>query len=235
MADQNDAIRQAVEANHALGVAGHADLVWGHVSVRDPDGRGLWMKAAGWAFEEVTPERLVLVAPDGEVLAGDGPRHVEYPIHAQIMAARPEVDAVVHTHAPHAATFASLGVPLRAVSHDAVPFLDPDVPRFTRTGNLIITDQLGAALAETLGAGAGVLLASHGLVTAGETVAAAVMRAVLLERACASHLTALAAGGPTLWSDEEEIQAKRRTYLSPQFYQSGYNYLLRRAAAEGAR
>ncbi len=79
------------------------------------------------------------------------------------------------------------------------------------------------------------LLASHGLVTAGETVAAAVMRAVLLKRACASHLTALAAGGPVLWSDEEEIQAKRRTYLSPQFYQSGYDYLLRRAAAAGAR
>lgn len=226
-----DAIAQTVAASRVLGVAGHADFVWGHVSVRDPEGRGFWMKASGWAFDEVTPERVVLLSPSGDILVGEGPRHVEYPIHAQIMEARPDVMSVVHTHASSAVTFASLDEPLRAVSHDAVPFLDPDVPRFTQTGNLIVTDELGSRVARTMGAQPGVLLASHGLVTAGESVAAAVMCAILLDQACASQLEAMAAGGPKRFSDAAEIHAKRQTYLSPHFYQSSYDYLLRRVKA----
>jgi ribulose-5-phosphate 4-epimerase/fuculose-1-phosphate aldolase len=47
-------IAEAVQANRALGASGQSDMVWGHASVRDPDGRGVWMKAAGWSFEELT-------------------------------------------------------------------------------------------------------------------------------------------------------------------------------------
>ena len=70
-----------MRANRALGAAGQADLIWGHASVRDPSGRGAWMKAAGWGFEEITRERVVLVSDEGDVLAGEGRRHIEYPIH----------------------------------------------------------------------------------------------------------------------------------------------------------
>jgi L-ribulose-5-phosphate 4-epimerase len=231
MGQQESLALQAAQANRALGVAGHADMVWGHASVRDPEGRGVWMKAAGWAFEEITEERVVLVSPDGDVLAGEGKAHLEYPIHTQILAARPDVGAVVHSHAVGAVAFASLDVPLRAVSHDAVSFLDPDVPRFTKTGNLITTAELGDALAESLGDSAGLLIPGHGLVTVGETPAAAVMRAVLLNRACATQLVAMQAGGPARWSDDEEVRAKRNTVPVPALLQSGYNYLLRRADA----
>src|SRR5690606_5476265 len=41
------------DASLALAFGGLRDLVWGHASVRDPDGRGLWTKAAGWGFEEI--------------------------------------------------------------------------------------------------------------------------------------------------------------------------------------
>ena len=61
-----------------LGATGHDDFVWGHVSARDPDGQGVWMKASTFGFEEVTAERIILVGFDGEVLAGDCPHHVEW-------------------------------------------------------------------------------------------------------------------------------------------------------------
>jgi ribulose-5-phosphate 4-epimerase/fuculose-1-phosphate aldolase len=189
------------------------------------------MKAAGWAFEEITEERVLLVSPEGEVLAGKGNRHVEYPIHTQVMAARPDVVAVVHSHATSAVAFASLDIPLRAVSHDAVSFLDPDVPRFTETANLISDDELGKALADSLGHSSGVLIPGHGLVTVGETVAAAVMHAVLLNRACATQLKAIQAGGPARWTDEQEVRDKRDTVHNPALLQSGYNYLIRCADA----
>ena len=47
------------------------DFVWGHVSARDPDGRGVWMKASTLGFDEIGPEQVILVSWDGDVLEGD--------------------------------------------------------------------------------------------------------------------------------------------------------------------
>ncbi|MEV5842341.1 class II aldolase/adducin family protein [Streptomyces sp. NPDC051985] len=219
--------------NNALAAAGQSDLVWGHASLRDPAGRGAWMKASGWGFEEVTPERVVLVARDGGVVAGTGRRHIEFPIHLEVMAARPDVGSVVHTHGAAATAFASLAVPLRALSHDGVEFALPPVPRHTRTGSLIRTAELGRALADTVGDGPGCLIPQHGLVTVGPDLATAVMRAMLLDRACAQQLRAMAAGHPVLWSDDEELRLKQAEVWPPEQIRAGYRYLVRKAAASG--
>src|ERR1700744_1678883 len=116
-ADDGAAVALAVDGCRALAAAGQADMVWGHPSVRDPEGRGVWMKASGWGFEEVDASRVLLVSPAGEVLAGRGPRHIEYPVHPEIMAARPDVGAVVHTPPAAACQFAALDVPLRPLDH----------------------------------------------------------------------------------------------------------------------
>lgn len=226
-----EVIAEVARANRALGAAGQADLVLGHASVRDPDGRGVWMKAAGWGFEEITPERVVLVSDDGEVLAGDGGRHVEYPIHTEVVRRRADVGAVVHSHAASAVAFASLDVPVRAISHDGALFSEPDIPRFRETGSLIRDRDLGRALAEVIGDGPGCLIPHHGLVTVGADAAEAVMRAVTLERACAVQLAAMAAGGPATWSDAAEVALKREEIWNPAQLHAGYDYLCRRADA----
>ena len=84
--------------------------------------------------------------------------------------------------------------------------------------------------AETVGDAAGALMVAHGFVVVGENLAVAVMRAVLLERACRNHLSALAAGGPARWSDDTEIAEKRALVWSMSQYQAGYDYLVRRAS-----
>ena len=43
----------SVLASRALAAAGQGDMIWGHASVRDPQGRGVWMKSAGWGLEEI--------------------------------------------------------------------------------------------------------------------------------------------------------------------------------------
>jgi len=115
----SEAITLAAAGNRALAAAGQSDMVWGHASVRDPDGRGAWMKSAGWGFEEISEDRVVLVSPEGEVLHGTGRRHIEYPIHTQIMALRARVGAVVHTHSDAANAFAALDVPRSAARQPA--------------------------------------------------------------------------------------------------------------------
>jgi ribulose-5-phosphate 4-epimerase/fuculose-1-phosphate aldolase len=220
-------IAETARANRALGASGQSDMVWGHASVRDPQGRGVWMKASGWSFEEVTDARVALVSPHGEVLAGNGPRHLEYPIHTEVMNARPDVGSVVHTHAPPALSFAALDQPLLAISHDGVEFAEPQVPRFTLTGSLIISPELGRELAKTIGDGVGCLIPRHGLVTVGPDPATAVMRAVLLARACQVQLQAMAAGEIRQWSDSAEIALKKAQVWPESQINAGYGFLCR--------
>jgi ribulose-5-phosphate 4-epimerase/fuculose-1-phosphate aldolase len=224
-----EAIALAVDGCRALTAAGQSDMVWGHPSVRDPAGRGVWMKCSGWGFEEVDAGRIVLVSPDGEVLAGDGPRHIEYPIHTEIMAARPDVGAVVHTHSASANAFSALDAPLLPLDHAGSLFCYPEIPRFTRTGGLIKNRSLGAALAATLGDAVACLLPQHGIVTVGADMPAAIMTAVLLDRACRTQLTAMAAGPVRRWGDEEDTVAKRADVWSARQMLAGYEYLIRRA------
>ena len=229
MDTEEQLIAETAQANRALGAAGQSDMVWGHVSIRDPEGRGVWMKASGWSFEELTPERVVLVTPDGEVLAGSERRHIEYPIHTEVLSARPDLNSVVHTHAPAAVSFAALDQPLLAISHDGVEFAEPQISRFTRTGALIKSAELGKALAETIGDGVGCLIPQHGLVTVGPNPATAVMRALLLARACHVQLQAMAAGPIRRSSDSAEIALKKAEVWPQSQIDAGYAYLCRKS------
>ena len=210
-----------------LGAQGHGDLIWGHVSARDPDGRGVWMKAATYGFDEIAPDRVMLVSPEGEVLEGEEQRHAEYPIHTEVVRARPDVGAVVHTHAPNAVAFAALELPLRPISHEGTLFVPPDVARFTRTGDLILTATLGGEVAASIGQRNAVLLVNHGIVTVGPDVPTAVVTAVLLERACRVQLAAMAAGQITRWSNDEEALEKRAHCYSPELLAQAWAYLVR--------
>ena len=211
-----------------LGLEDQGDFVWGHVSVRDPDGRGVWMKASTWGFEEIDAAKVILVGWDGEVLAGDGRRHAEYPIHTEVMRARADVNAVVHTHAPYAVAFASTEQPLRPVSHEATLFVPPEVARFAKTGDLILTRELGADVAAALGDRNAAFMVHHGIVTCGADVVEAVMAAVLLERACRTNLRTIAGGGPKTWSPDEEALAKREHCYPPALLRQAWDYLVRR-------
>jgi ribulose-5-phosphate 4-epimerase/fuculose-1-phosphate aldolase len=228
--DPEDAVRLAVQASRALAAAGQADMVWGHASVRDPGGRGAWMKSAGWGLEEIDAAKIVLVSPEGEVAWGEGPRHIEYPIHTAIMAARPDVGSVVHTHSAAANEFAALEVTLRPLDHAGSLFCYPDIPRFTLTGGLIKTGALGAALAGALDRARACLMPQHGIVAVGPDAPAAVMTAVLLDRACRTQLNAMAAGPLRRWGDAEDTVAKRADVWSDRQLRAGWEYLLRRAA-----
>lgn len=219
-------------ASRALAAAGHGDLVWGHASARDAaTNDAVWIKAAGWGLEEVTPERVHLVDPAGVVLAGSGPRHSEYPIHTEIMAARTDVGGVVHTHSPYVLALAAAGQPLLPVSHAANYFGPRGVPRFTESADLILTPDLGKRIAATLGEAPAVLLVNHGMVTVGADVRAATVAAVLLEQAAKQLLLTKSFGGWATWSDEAESASKRGHIYSEEAIASVWDYLVRRLEA----
>jgi L-ribulose-5-phosphate 4-epimerase len=221
-------IRELVAlSSRILGHTDQGDLVWGHASARDPGGRGVWMKASGWGLEEITPDRVQLVSPSGEVLEGTGGRHSEYPIHTEIMAARPGIGAVVHTHSPYAVALAAAGQPLLPVSHAAAYFVPPDVPRFTETADLILTPDLGKRVAGSLGSAPAVFLVNHGIVTTGPTLQVATVAAVLLERAAHQQWITHGFGSSPTWSEPSEALSKRGHIYHPQALDQVWNYLVR--------
>jgi len=222
-----DSRTQVSLSSRILHAAGHDDLVWGHASVRDPEGRGIWIKSAGWALGEVTPERVHLVDADGELVEGEGTPHSECAIHSEIMAARDDVGAVVHTHPPHAVALAASGQELRPVSHAANMFVPPAVPRFTRTADLILTRELGAAVAATLGDARALFLVNHGIVTVGRDIREATVAAVILENACRQQILTHTAGGWPTWSVEQESLAKRGHIYHDAAIESVWNHLVR--------
>lgn len=223
-----NAIALVEQACKALMAAGQDDMVWGHASIRDPEDRGVWMKSSGWGFEEVDAAKIILVSPDGDVLDGNGKRHIEYPIHTEIMNRRSDVGAVVHTHSDAANAFAALDVPLRALSHAGSLFCYPDIPRFTLTGGLIKNKALGNALADTLGSARACLMPQHGLVAVGKDVPTAVMVAVLLDKACRIQLDASSAGEIVCFGEEEDTVAKRSEVWADGQILAGWEYLVRK-------
>lgn len=226
-----EARSQIVQACRVLQANGHADYIWGHVSLREEGGRGLWMKPAGLGFDEVQENSVLLVGFDGSVLAGKHPRHSEWPIHAELLSNDPELHSVVHTHPPHAIALAATGAPLLPISHAGSLFIPPAVPRFERTANLIDTPELGRAVVATLGGLRAGFLVNHGIITAGATVKEAVARAILLEKACEQQLLALGAGRPLHGPGDSDSLRKRATVWPTAHLESLWDYLVRRTAS----
>jgi L-fuculose-phosphate aldolase len=111
---------------------------------------------------------------------GEGGRHSEWPIHAQIFRARPDVMVVAHAHPFHASVYSASIDPLQPFTVDADYF--QDLPRHVDDVALITTYSEGVALARTLGPAFAVFMANHGVTFCGTSVAHAVCVGVFLRK-----------------------------------------------------
>jgi len=224
-----DALRDTLtNAGRVLAMEGQGDYVAGHISVRLPDNpERFLMKPAGIGLEEMTPDNIITVGLDGKKVHGTMSRHNEVFIHSEVLRARPEIQAVIHTHPPHAVAFSSLGRPLVPVSNDGVTF-SAGLPIFSETTDLIITKERGESVARCLGEHPALILRNHGIVAAARSIEEAVWIALKLERACRVQMLAEAAGGPKLVAAGDDLKAKRARSNRPDLHTNVFNYLVRR-------
>lgn len=216
------------DAGRVLAHEGQGDYVAGHVSLRLPDAPDRFlMKPAGLGLEEMTAENIITVDIEGNKVAGTFGRHNEVFIHSEVLRARPDCNAVVHTHAIYAVVFSSLGKPLQAVSNDGAFFAN-GLPVFSETTELIITPERGRAVARTLGKHGALILRNHGIVTAAPTMEEAVYLALKLNQACQAQMMAEWAGGPKLVGDPAEAKVKGAYASRPDIHTGIFNYVLRR-------
>ncbi len=179
-------------------------------------------------LDEITPETLLRMDLEENVVEGELPRHIEFPIHAEIFRARPDITCVVHTHPIYSIAFAATGQPLHAISHEGAQFTPSDIPRFTRTSDLITTRELGEEIASTIGESLACYLVNHGIVVAGNTIDKAIVSAINLERASHIQLLASASGQFFSWTLDEEIMGKREKIFGEGMIRNVWTYYCRR-------
>lgn len=198
-------------AHRILEMEGHGDMSMGHLSYRDPSGRGIWLKRGNLGLEEVSGADFILIDFAGNILEGQGLRHLEWPLHTEIFLARPEVDVVGHSHPFYATVFASTTAELGAYSNEGVWFAKEGVPRFTLTSNIITTKELGKSHAAGIGPAEAVLLRNHGTSFVGRNVKEATLAGIFLEKAAKFQLTLASSGLSYELPTDEETKEKIET------------------------
>ena len=172
---------------------------------------GMLITPTGMGADELQPHDLVWVGWQGEVQGAWQPSS-EWHFHQAGYLARPDLQAVVHTHATHATALACLDRPLPAFHYmvaiaggDDVPL----VPYFT-----FGTEALSHGVAQALRERDACLLAHHGLVAAGPTLARAMKVMQEIEALCEAYLKALAVAEPAVLSAAQmaEVIVKFRSY-----------------------
>lgn len=151
----------------------------GNISARLEDG-SVCLTPSSVEYTTMTLDDLVIVDLDGTVLQGERGPTSEKDLHLSVLRSYPEVGAVIHTHAVHATMFALAHEPIPAVIEEVVVYLGGDIPccDYKGTG----TKELGDEVASKLGDRGAALVANHGLVTCGPTLAKALHNAALAER-----------------------------------------------------
>ena len=217
------ALRDLARAHRILSSEGHNDMSLGHMSVRDPHGRGLWLKRGDIGLEEVFEEDFILISFTGDIQEGSGVRHLEWPIHAEILLARSEVNVVAHTHPHHATLLSATEETIRPYTNEGVWF-ESNVPHYKGTSNLINTKELGRSLAEALHDADAVLMRNHGVTFVGESIPEATLAGIFLEKAARAQIILATTGWDHSYPDEAEIKQKHKTIYPPRAINNFWNY-----------
>lgn len=205
-------VRRDLAAAYRLAARrGWDDIVWTHVSASVPGEPGAYLiNRFGQRFDEVRPDNLVKVDVAGRVIDGSGApvNPSGFAIHGAVHAARPDAVCVLHLHT-------RWGQTLAALSEGLLPCSQPALRLWRRLGRhayegLAFEPAERERLVAALGAHDGLLLAHHGTLTVGRTVAEAFVLMHLLERAAQIQIAAMAAGALHCVSDEVAQRTQRQ-------------------------
>ena len=196
-----------VAAARTLDLAGFMPSKSGNLSLRTP--RGFLITPSGLPYAATTPGDLVEVATDGRVLAGARRPSSEWRLHAAIYAARPEAQAVVHTHSPCATALSCARQPLPPF-HSMIALgggADIRCAGYATFGTAALAEAAVVALRDRRAA----LLANHGVIAFGSSLAAADTLAREVENLARQYLALRAAGlAPVLLTEAEMAAVSER-------------------------
>jgi L-fuculose-phosphate aldolase len=194
--DEQQLRNDVVQAARSMWEKGYVSGTVGNISARLGDSDQLVITPSGAPYPSMQPEDLVLCSLQCEQLAGEFRPSMELAMHAAVYCARPDVGAIVHTHAVHASAVAACGGEIPFLLDEMAYSIGPvSIPTaaFAPSG----TQQLAENVVATLGSErVAILLANHGTLAVAADVAQAFAISELIERAAKIFILAKMVGEP---------------------------------------
>jgi len=192
-------IRQTlVHYGHRVSAAGLCAGTGGNISAREGD--LVWMKPAGFAMDELTPENLCGLQLDGTHVSGIHAPTSEYRLHLAVYQVRRDVQAVFHTHPPWLTGVISAGVLFQRLTTESIGYLGRIIHLpYARPQSEVLARQVADAAStyDTL------LLPNHGIVTMGTSPREAYHRSLVAEDTAKSIVAAGIIGKPQYLSEAQ--------------------------------
>ena len=175
-----EALRQIVCALHAE-LPRNNLVAWtsGNVSGRDVETGLVVIKPSGVMYPDLTPEKMVVLDLDGNILEGALKPSSDTATHLYIYRQRPDVNGIVHTHSTFATAFSAVGKPIPPVLTAICDEFGGEIPLggFAPIGD----EAIGAEVVRSIGKSPAILMQNHGVFTIGDQPKAAVKAAVMVE------------------------------------------------------
>ncbi len=190
-----------VAVAQAIDRAGFCPSKSGNVSARTNS--GFLITPSGLPYAQTTPADLIELSLDGTVIAGARKPSSEWPFHLAIYKARPEAQAIVHTHSPRATALSSTrrGIPAFHYMIALCGGADVRCAEYATFG----TPELAENAVRALEGRKAVLLANHGVIALGASLAGAHQIVAEVENLAGQYLDILAAGLDPVILDEAEM------------------------------
>lgn len=186
---------------------GWCDLIVTHLSVRVPGEEALFILPFGVSFDEVTPENLVKVDFDGNVLESPCGFNINKngtTAHRSIYKNNSEVNCILHTHSHYGVAIANLSSDLMLLDQIAMMFHNKVGYHDFKT--LFINDNMQEDLLTDMKGKQAMILKNHGLLTVGKTIQEAFWFHYYLETTCKIQVLTMSTGGKVHVPDEAIVQ-----------------------------
>lgn len=183
----------------------------GNLSIFNREEGLIAIKPSGVPYQTMQAEDVVILKPTGEQVDGKLKPSSETKFHLAIYQARPDVNAILHSHQVHATTIACMGIELPAV-HYLIGWCGDKVPLapYATFGTQALSDNILSVLGDYRAC----LLENHGLITLGTDLNQAFDIAEELELVAQIYIQAKSMGEPKLLNQEQmaEVLEKFKTY-----------------------
>jgi L-fuculose-phosphate aldolase len=178
----------------------------GNVSVRTTT--GVLVTPSGMPYSELRPDDMVEIKSDGTVRPGQRVPSSEWRLHRDLLAARADISAIVHTHSLYCTAISMLRQPIPAVHYMIALAKSDEIPcaEYATYGSAELALRAVTALR---GADA-CLLANHGMVALGTSLASALKLAAEIETLAAQYWHALQVGSPHVLDRTELANVRAR-------------------------
>jgi ribulose-5-phosphate 4-epimerase/fuculose-1-phosphate aldolase len=195
-----------------LAIDGFAENLAGHITWQRPGQDNLLVNPWGLWWREVAASDVCEVDMDAKVVGGKWDVTPAIHIHTELHRSRPDARVVIHNHPYWATVLAAVGILPELVNQTGALF-SGDLRMVEEYGGEVDSPLLGAELAEAIGDAPVAILANHGVIVTGATVAEATYRAASLDRVCRSAYDVMLLGKDPLVMPAGAVKGMKQSLL----------------------